>query len=223
MSIISLKNISKIYGKDNSKTIALNSINLDIEKGDFISIMGQSGCGKSTLLNIIGCIDTPNTGEYYLNGDLIDFKKINKLSNIRNSEMGFIFQKFALIEDLTVIENVVMPLNFRKIPKKEKISLAEKYLLELDILNLRNRNIKELSGGQQQRVAIARALAQETNIILADEPTGSLDAKNGIIIMEILEKLNKQYNKTIIVVTHDNNVAAFTNKTIILHDGEIVS
>lgn len=223
MSLLCAKNLFKVYGKNDSETIALNGIDIEIEKGEMIAIMGSSGCGKSTLLNILGCIDIPTKGEYYIDGMNVDFKKLNTLSDIRNKKISFIFQNFALVKDLNVIENIVLPLKFRGISYNDRISKAIPYLKELEIENLKNRNIKTLSGGQQQRVAIARALTQESEIILADEPTGALDEKNSIKIMQVLKNLNQKYNKTIIVVTHDNLVAGFCAKVLNMKDGQWVT
>lgn len=220
MSIVSLKNINKSYGKGSSYVEVLKNLNLEIESGDMASIMGPSGCGKSTLLNIIGCIDTTDSGEYKLNEVNIANKKLSSFSEIRNREVSFVFQNFALIKEFSVIENVMLPLNFRKVKSKEKRDLARKYLEELDVLELQNKKVKDLSGGQQQRVAIARALVQESNIILADEPTGALDEENSLKIMEILSRLNKTLNKTIIIVTHNKMVASFCNKNIVLKMGK---
>ena len=182
--------------------------------------MGSSGCGKSTLLNMLGCIDTPNRGEYYIDGNKVDFKKLNSLSQIRNEKISFIFQNFALIKDLNVLENIILPLKFRGISYKKRVEKGIKYLRELGIEDLKKKNVRELSGGQQQRVAIARALAQESEIILADEPTGALDEENSIKIMELLRYLNKEYNKTIIVITHDKLVASFCDKVMKMKDGK---
>ncbi|WP_271813861.1 ABC transporter ATP-binding protein [Clostridium beijerinckii] len=220
MSILDLRNIYKTYGKGDNEVIAVDGISIKVDKGDIIAIMGPSGCGKSTLLNILGCIDTPSQGEYYIDDFQVDFKKLNQLSKIRNEKISFIFQNFALIKDLSVLENVILPLKFRGIARKERVNKAIKYLNELDIFNLKNKSIRQLSGGQQQRVAIARALTQESEIILADEPTGALDQENSIKIMKILQELNQKHNKTILVVTHDNLVASFCNKTLKMKDGK---
>ncbi|WP_270563563.1 ABC transporter ATP-binding protein [Clostridium beijerinckii] len=220
MSILDLRNIYKTYGKGDNEVVAVDAISIKVDKGDIIAIMGPSGCGKSTLLNILGCIDTPSQGEYYIDDFQVDFKKLNQLSKIRNEKISFIFQNFALIKDLSVLENVMLPLKFRGIARKERVNKAIKYLNELDILNLKNKSIRQLSGGQQQRVAIARALTQESEIILADEPTGALDQENSIKIMKILQELNQKHNKTILVVTHDNLVASFCNKTLKMKDGK---
>lgn len=216
MSIINLVNINKSYGKNSNKTNVLSDFNFQVEKGEMVAIMGPSGCGKSTLLNILGCIDHPDNGNYFLDGEEINFKNMNKLSNIRNQQISFIFQNFALIKEFTVMENIIFPLRFRKMKYKDKINLATKYLKELGIYDLRNNSITELSGGQQQRVAIARSLTQETNIILADEPTGALDRENSDNIMKLLKDLNKNFDKTIIIVTHDDLVSSFCDRVISL-------
>lgn len=222
MSILALNNIYKNYGKDNNEVKALRSIDFQVEKGELIAIMGPSGCGKSTLLNILGCIDSPSKGEYFIDGNLIDFRKINSLSEIRNMKISFIFQNFALIKEVTVLENVMLPLKFRSMKYKDKLNAAKKYLAELDILELEKKYVDELSGGQQQRVAIARALTQETEIILADEPTGALDEENNIKIMKILRELNEKHGKTIIIVTHNSFVAGYCKRILHMKDGEWV-
>ena len=221
MSIIELRNIKKNYGKELSKVEALKGVSLSIKEGEMVAIMGPSGGGKRTLLNIIGCIDTPSEGTYILEGQEVSSLNFNKLSFARNKKLSFIFQNFALLKDFSVIDNVIMPLNFRKVSYKLKKELALKYIEKLEIKGLYNRKVKDLSGGQQQRVAIARALTQESNIILADEPTGALDQSNGKNIMTILKNLNEEYNKTIIIVTHDNNVASYCSRIINITDGII--
>lgn len=222
MSILKLSNICKSYSVGKSKANVLKDINLDVNNGDFIAIMGPSGCGKSTLLNILGCIDVPDSGEYIISDDKIDFKRLNDLSEVRNKKISFVFQNFALIKDFTVLDNVALPLKFRGISKKERREIAKKYLKELDIEELADSSIRELSGGQQQRVAIARALAQETDIILADEPTGALDEENTNKIMDILKELNCKYDKTIIMVTHDKQVAESAHYVLRMKDGRFV-
>lgn len=222
MNIIELKDIKKVYGKNSAETIALKNINLSIKKGEMIAIMGPSGCGKSTLLNIIGCIDTPNSGTYSLNGQEINKLNFNKLAKIRNRNISFVFQEFALLKEFSVLDNVMLPLNFRKMTSKEKKSLALKYLKKLQIEDLANKKVINLSGGQQQRVAISRSLVQESDLILADEPTGSLDQENGKNIMTILKNLNKDEGKTIIIVTHDINIAGYCDNIINMKDGIIL-
>ena len=217
MNILELKNIKKFYGKGELRNNVLVDVSLNIKKGDFISIMGTSGCGKSTLLNIIGCLDKFDEGEYLINGKAIEEKY---LSSIRNRNFGFVVQDFALIENYTVEEDVIIPLEYEKISKKEKkekvIKILEKFKLSEKLCSYP----RELSGGQQQRVAIARALINNPNIILADEPTGALDNKNTKIIMEILKELNKSGN-TIIIVTHDQEVANYCNRKLYLEDGKL--
>lgn len=220
MEIIRLINISKKYGKEN-RTTALENINLTINKGEFIAIMGPSGSGKSTLLNIIGTMDKPSDGSYYLNGVDISNLKDEELSNIRNKHLSFVFQHFALMKNYSVYDNVELPLIFRRMKKREKQILIESTLKELNIINHINKKVTELSGGQQQRVAIVRALVSGAEIILADEPTGALDQKTGIELMELLVKLNSE-GKTIILVTHDENIASFCSKKIIIKDGKII-
>ncbi|MGL5479493.1 MAG: ABC transporter ATP-binding protein [Clostridium sp.] len=219
MSYLSLKNIKKIYGKNDYEVRALDGIDLEVNKGEMIAIMGASGCGKSTLLNILGCIDVPTSGEYFIDKKLVDFNKLSSLNEIRNKEISFIFQNFALIKELSVINNIILPLKFRKGNKKDILEKAEFFIKELGIEGLKNKNVRNLSGGQQQRVAIARALCQETDIILADEPTGALDEENSIKIMSILKDLNIKYGKTIIVVTHDNLVSSYCDRKLKMKDG----
>ncbi|MGL6185800.1 MAG: ABC transporter ATP-binding protein [Clostridium chrysemydis] len=219
MSYLSLKNIKKIYGKNDYEVRALDGIDLEVNKAEMIAIMGASGCGKSTLLNILGCIDVPTSGEYFIDKKLVDFNKLSSLNEIRNKEISFIFQNFALIKELSVINNIILPLKFRKGNKKDILEKAEFFIKELGIEGLKNKNVRNLSGGQQQRVAIARALCQETDIILADEPTGALDEENSIKIMSILKDLNIKYGKTIIVVTHDNLVSSYCDRKLKMKDG----
>ncbi|WP_125154775.1 ABC transporter ATP-binding protein [Clostridium rectalis] len=221
MGVLKLNNVTKIYGEKDTTVYGLNNINLDIFEGDMVSIMGPSGCGKSTLLNILGCIDSPTHGEYLIYDKKISFKNFNNLAKIRNEKIACIFQNFALIKELSVIDNITIPLNFRKISANIRKEIALKYLKKLDMEQFYNIKVKNLSGGQQQRVAIARALAQETNILLADEPTGSLDSNNAKNIMGILRKLNSE-GKTIIIATHDNLVSSFCNKKLVMRDGRFI-
>lgn len=221
MSLINLKNLSKYYTNGNDNFYALNNINLTINKGEMIAVMGPSGAGKTTLLHIIGAIDNFNDGDYFLmNKSIKDITDI-ELSKFRNKTFGFIFQYFALLKDYTAIENVKVPLNYRKISKKEKNEKSIKYLEYVGLKNHMDKLPKEMSGGQQQRVAIARALAQETDIILADEPTGALDQNTSKEIMQILKSIN-ELGKTIIIITHDNNIASYCNRIINIEDGKII-
>lgn len=216
--MIQLANVAKGYGKSNFS--ALKDINLTIEKGEMIAIMGPSVSGKSTLLNIIGLIDSPSTGKYFLDGmDTSTFK--SNYHKYRNTEVGFVFQNFSLLDDYTVVENVMLPLVYRKISHKKRIQISKEMLEMVGLERHINKYPYELSGGEQQRTAIARALAQDTKIILADEPTGALDQENGKKIMSILKEINKQ-GKTVLVVTHDQKVAAYCQRTIRLLDGCMV-
>ncbi|MBW6411508.1 ABC transporter ATP-binding protein [Clostridium weizhouense] len=226
MSLIELKDLSKEYTYGESSTYALKNVNLKIYGGDMIAIMGPSGAGKSTLLNILGCLDKHSSGTYILKGKNInDFSK-KELSKIRNREIGFIFQNFALIPEYTVGENLELPLLYKnnfsikkdKLNKEQRMKLIEKALKNVLISNLIDKKPSYLSGGQQQRVAIARALIANPDIILADEPTGALDQKTGQEIMNLLKEINKQ-GKTIIIVTHDSNIASYCDKTINVIDG----
>lgn len=219
--MIKLDNISKTYCSKTSILNALDNINLLVNEGDFISIMGPSGCGKSTLLNILGCLDTQTSGNYIFKGSNVKNKTEKEKAFMRNREFAFIFQNFSLIKELNVIENILLPL---ELSGKRKINFDKvtEYMNDLGILDLKKRKIFTLSGGQQQRVAIVRALVQESNVILADEPTGALDQANGTIITDILKLLNKKYNKTIILVTHDKSIANASNKIIEMRDGKIL-
>lgn len=217
MELIELKNISKRYGEE---FYALNKVNLKIKKNDFISIMGASGSGKSTLLNIIGFMDKASRGEYYFNGIKVDEFNSNKLSLIRNRNISFIFQNFALMRDYNVYDNVELPLLRRNVSEKYKKEEIKKALKMVNIEEQIYKMPHQLSGGEQQRVAIARALVSGAEIILADEPTGSLDKKTGEDIMNILSKLNNQ-GKTIILITHDEKVSSYAKRHIKIEDGII--
>lgn len=219
MELLQLENISKIY--DNN-TIVLDNINLKIIKGELIAIMGPSGSGKSTLLNILGIVDSKTSGNYYINGKEVKELIKNKPNKLRNNFFSFIFQYFALLKQYTVLENVMLPLTYRKCTNRERVSKSEIYLKKVGLLEHKDKKINKLSGGQQQRVAIARALVTEAEIILADEPTGNLDQKTGQDIMELLLEINKS-GKTIIIVTHDYNIAKQCLRTIKIVDGKIIS
>ena len=221
MSLIELKDIKKVYSNKNHNTFVLNGINLTIDKGEMIAIMGRSGSGKSTLLNVIGLIDLPNEGEYTLNEKTLTEIRASKVHKTRNEMIGFIFQYFALLKEHTVLDNVVLPLTYRKLKQRERENKAKFYLEKVGLKEHMHKTPDELSGGQQQRVAIARALVGEPEIILADEPTGNLDRKTGEEIMSLLLQLNEE-GRTIIIVTHDMEVANNCNRIIELVDGEIV-
>ena len=221
--MIELKNIEKKYilSKQNS-VIALNDISLKINKGEFVAIIGKSGSGKTTLLNTIACLDKQITGEYLLDGILVNKKKPKELAKIRNKYFGFIFQNFNLLQKLTAYENIEVPLIYKKVPRKNRRKMIEEYAEKVGIKDRLSHKPNELSGGQQQRIAIARALVTNPQIIIADEPTGALDEATGIQIMDILKKLNKE-GKTVIVVTHDIDIANQAKRKITVSDGKIVS
>lgn len=221
MKILELKNIFKIYGKGDSETKALAGVDLTIEKGDFCAIMGPSGSGKSTLLNILGCMDTPTSGEYILKGQDVSKMKNKQLSKLRNQVISFVFQYFALMDEYTVFDNIMLPLNCQKYSYKEKKDRVNYYMKRLGIEKYAKKKPTQLSGGQQQRVAIARALVSNADIILADEPTGALDSTTGEELMELLQEINES-GKTLILVTHNEKVAEKCNYVIYIEDGKIV-
>lgn len=222
--MIKLRNIEKVYRTDTIETLALNNINLDVPQGEFLSIMGPSGCGKSTLLNIIGLLDAPTNGTISIASDapIADFSD-KKLAQFRNQKIGFIFQSYHLINDLTVLDNVELPLLYRDTSASERKRLASEALEKVGLSNRMKHYPSQLSGGQRQRVAIARAIVGKPAIILADEPTGNLDSQMGNEIMEILEQLNSTDGTTIVMVTHDENMAKRTHRLVRLFDGSQVS
>jgi putative ABC transport system ATP-binding protein len=220
--ILAINQVSKIYEKKEQKVKALSEIDLEIQKGDYISLQGPSGSGKTTLLNILGCLDKPTSGEVIIDGEDVSRMKEKELSKIRSRKIGFIFQTFNLFPILNAEENVLLPMELTKTPMTER-RLKAKKLLEL--VGLKERmwhRPNELSAGEKQRVAIARALANDPSIILADEPTGNLDSKTGKRIMDLLKELNEKTGSTIIVVTHDDKMAKLTKKILYLEDGNIV-
>jgi len=221
--MIELKSIHKVYRTKNIETQALDNINLIIKKGEFVSIMGPSGCGKSTLLNIIGLIDNASEGELTVCETLINGQKEKQLANFRNSNLGFIFQRFHLIQSLNVIDNVELSLMYRKMSASERRKQAIQTLEKVGLLHRAKHFPSELSGGQCQRVAIARAIVGKPSIILADEPTGNLDSKMGEEIMQILHNLNKENNTTIVMVTHDEKLAKQTDRIVRFFDGRQVN
>ncbi|ERK28967.1 ABC transporter ATP-binding protein [Clostridium intestinale] len=220
MELIKLKDIKKIYTNKSYKTNALDGVSLNIKQGEIIAIMGPSGSGKSTLLNILGLIDIPSEGEYYLKDKPLSDIRKNKVHKTRNLMIGFVFQYFALLKDYTALENVVLPLNYRKLKQKDREAKAKTYLEKVGLKEHMNKTPDELSGGQQQRVAIARALVGEPELILADEPTGNLDRKTGEEIINLLLEINKE-GKTIVIVTHDIEIAKKCNRILEIVDGKL--
>lgn len=222
MAMIKLTGINKIYRTNEIETLALENVNLDVEKGEFVSIMGPSGCGKSTLLNIMGLLDAPSSGKIEINGTSVENMKDKELAAFRNKTLGFVFQSFHLINSLNVIDNVELPLLYRKMPAKERTRLAKEVLERVGLSHRMRHMPTQLSGGQCQRVAIARAIVGNPEIILADEPTGNLDSKMGAEVMELLHKLNKEDGRTVVMVTHNEEQAKQTSRTIRFFDGRQV-
>jgi putative ABC transport system ATP-binding protein len=220
-SLIHLDSVSKIFYTEEVETHALSGIHLQITKGEYVSIAGPSGCGKSTLLSIIGLLDTPTEGKYTLNGTPVEDLRLGDRSRIRNREVGFIFQSFNLIGDLNVFENVELPLTYRGMPSAERKERVQKALERVGMSHRMKHYPSQLSGGQQQRVAVARALVGEPAVLLADEPTGNLDSKNGEAVMDLLRELHRA-GATIVMVTHDPRFARYASRTINLFDGRIV-
>lgn len=221
--MIKIENLNKSYFTDTLETQALQNINLDIEKGEFISIMGPSGCGKSTLLNMIGLIDQPTDGQIFINEMQLVSLPEKKLAEFRNMHLGFIFQSFHLISDLSVIDNVELPLLYRKVSAKKRREMAEQALEKVGLIHRKNHYPNQLSGGQRQRVAIARAIIGQPSVLLADEPTGNLDSVLGTQVMDLLMELNNHSKVTIVMVTHDEAIAKRTNRIIRLFGGSIVN
>lgn len=222
MAMIKLTGINKIYRTNEIETLALENVNLDVIKGEFVSIMGPSGCGKSTLLNIMGLLDAPSSGKIEINGTSVESMKDKELAAFRNKTLGFVFQSFNLINSLNVIDNVELPLLYRKMAAKERTRLAKEVLERVGLSHRMRHMPTQLSGGQCQRVAIARAIVGNPEIILADEPTGNLDSKMGAEVMELLHKLNKEDGRTIVMVTHNEEQAKQTSRTIRFFDGRQV-
>ena len=218
--LIDLRNIYKIYNAGENEVRALDGVNLQIAAGEFVAIVGQSGSGKSTLMNILGCLDGPTSGEYYLNGTDVFHLNDGALSNIRNRQIGFIFQGFNLISSLNALENVELPLIYRGIEKTERRRMATDALRQVGLQNRMHHRPAQMSGGQQQRVAIARAIAARQPIIMADEPTGNLDSASGAEVLAAITSLN-QAGHTIILITHDNGIAQSAKRTVRIHDGRI--
>ena len=219
--LIEFKNIKKIYGKGANETFALNGVDLKIHKGEFVAIMGASGSGKSTSMNIIGCLDKPSSGEYLFDGVNVENLNLNQMAILRRNYIGFVFQGFNLLGRTTALENVELPLIYRKVPKEQRNKLAIEALKKVGLESVIKHTPAELSGGQQQRVAIARAIVTDPLLLLADEPTGNLDSIKSIEVMELLKKLNEELNNTINMVTHEEEMAAYASRVIYFRDGNI--
>ncbi len=220
--MIELKDIYKIYSDGDSEIRALDGVSLFVDKGEFVAIVGSSGSGKSTCMNIIGCLDIPTRGKYFLNGNDVSELTEKELAHIRNRELGFVFQQYNLIPKLNVLENVELPLLYKGVKAKERKQMAMAALSRVGLSDRANKFPSQLSGGQQQRVSIARALAGNPPVILADEPTGALDSKTGKEVLEFLKQLNKE-GTTVVLITHDNDIAAQIKRVVRIHDGKIVS
>jgi putative ABC transport system ATP-binding protein len=219
--MIRLENVTKVYYTDDVETHALEEIDLEIQRGEFVSIEGPSGCGKSTLLSILGLLDTPTSGEYFLDGEPVATLTPAQRARIRSRSIGFIFQAFNLINDLTVHENVELPLTYRSLPPAERAERVRGALERVGVAHRARHYPTQLSGGQQQRVAIARALVGDPLILLADEPTGNLDSKNGEAVMELLRDLHRG-GATICMVTHDPRFTRYSQRTVLLFDGHLM-
>ena len=222
MSIIKLSGINKIYRTNEIETLELENVNIEVPKGEFLSIMGPSGCGKSTLLNIVGLLDSPTSGTVEIDGTLVKDMKDKQLAAFRNKELGFVFQSFHLINSLNVIDNVELPLLYRKMSARDRNRMAREVLERVGLSHRMRHMPTQLSGGQCQRVAIARAIVGNPEIILADEPTGNLDSKMGAEVMELLHKLNKEDKRTIVMVTHNEEQAKQTDRIVRFFDGRQV-
>lgn len=220
--MINIQEITKRYEMGSNVVMALDGISIDVQEGEFVAIVGPSGSGKSTLMNIIGCLDIVTSGTYVLNQIPIQEYDQDELADIRNQQIGFIFQQFNLLPSFTAIENVMMPMTYAKVAKKQRELKAAQLLRTVGLGDRMDHKPTELSGGQQQRVSIARALANDPAIILADEPTGALDSKTGKEVLTLLKTLNSN-GKTVIVITHDHEVARFANRVITLKDGKVAS
>ena len=221
MHLIEVRDVYKIYNPGENQVNALDGVSITIDEGEFVAIIGQSGSGKSTLMNMLGLLDTPTHGEYYINGKLVDDLTDDQMSVIRNAEIGFIFQGFNLISSLSALENVELPLVYRGMPKQERREISQQALERVGLGSRIHHLPAEMSGGQQQRVAVARAIAAKPPVILADEPTGNLDTKSTKEVMAILHEL-KDEGRTVIVITHDNEIAEEAERVIRIRDGKVV-
>ncbi len=222
MALIEVKNAIKTYQMGDELFYAMNNISFEIEQGDFVAIMGASGSGKSTCMNMLGTLDKPDSGEYNLDGVDVFSLSPDELSDIRNNKIGFVFQGFNLISRTSALDNVQLPMIYKGIPEEERIERARKALKIVGLENKENNLPSQMSGGQQQRVAIARAIVNDAPLILADEPTGNLDTKTSIDVMEFFVNLNEKLGKTIVLVTHEPDIAEYTKRTLRFKDGRII-
>ena len=222
MALIEVKNAIKTYQMGDELFYAMNDISFEIEQGDFVAIMGASGSGKSTCMNMLGTLDKPNSGEYYLDGVDVFSLSPDELSDIRNNKIGFVFQGFNLISRTSAIDNVMMPMIYKGIPEEERYERAREALKIVGLEKKENNLPSQMSGGQQQRVAIARAIVNDAPLILADEPTGNLDTKTSIDVMEFFVNFNEKLGKTIVLVTHEPDIAEYTKRTLRFKDGKII-
>jgi putative ABC transport system ATP-binding protein len=223
MNIIEIKNLGKVYENEGVKTDALRKVSFNIKKGEFVAIMGPSGSGKSTLLQILGLLDHYTSGSYYFDGKNIQDYNPAEVANIRNEKMGFVFQSFNLLPNASVLDNVKLPLLYSEVKEEEWEEMARAAVIAVGLEHRMDQDAKLLSGGEKQRVAIARALVNNPEVIFADEPTGNLDSKSGEVVIEIIQKLNKELGHTVILITHETYTAEYAERIIRLHDGEIES
>ncbi|HJE03748.1 MULTISPECIES: ABC transporter ATP-binding protein [Arcobacteraceae] len=219
--LLEFRNIKKSYGKGANQTFALNGVDLKIYKGEFVAIMGASGSGKSTSMNIIGCLDKPSSGEYLFDGVNVENLNLNQMAILRRNYIGFVFQGFNLLGRTSALENVELPLIYRKVPKEERFELSIEALKKVGLESVKKNTPAELSGGQQQRVAIARAIVTNPLLLLADEPTGNLDSIKSVEVMQLLKSLNEELGITIVMVTHEEEMAAYASRVIYFRDGNI--
>ena len=221
-SLIKITNIKRDFALGNEIVYVLKGIDLEIKKGEYVALMGPSGSGKSTLMNLLGCLDTPTSGSYILNGKDVSQMQDDELADIRNKEIGFIFQTFNLLPRTTALDNVALPMIYAGHSKSERTTRATEVLKQVNLADRMDHQPNQLSGGQRQRVAIARALVNKPSIILADEPTGNLDKKNSQIVFDIFQELAQEFKQTLLIVTHDNEFAARTTRIIEMEDGQII-
>lgn len=221
-TLVEIRDICKVYNPGENEVKALDHVSLTIGEGEFVAIIGHSGSGKSTLMNMLGCLDVPTSGSYFLHGHDVGSMSDDELSDIRNQEIGFVFQGFNLIPSLTAVENVELPLIYRGVGKKERLELSEKALDKVGLAKRKTHKPSEMSGGQQQRVAIARALASKPTILLADEPTGNLDSKTSQDVLSLLKITGQKFGQTIVMITHNEEIAQMADRIIHIEDGLIV-